>query len=56
MALMIDMALNFFPWIKCCKAVKLPYKGDTRLGRPKKSITISNIFTVKAVVEKDGPM
>ena len=43
-----------FRWVKACKAGKFSVEDDTRLGRPKTSVTKANIATVKIVVEQDA--
>ena len=43
-----------FRWVKAFKAGKFSVEDDTRLGRPKISVTKANIAAVKIVVEQDA--
>ena len=43
-----------FRWVKAFKAVKFSVEEDTRPGKPKTSVTKSNIAAVKIVVEQDA--
>ena len=43
-----------FRWVKVFKAVKFSVEDDTRPGRPKTSVTKTNIAAVKIVVEQDA--
>ena len=42
-----------FRWVKAFKAGNFSIENDTRLGRPKTSVTKANIAAVKIVVEQD---
>ena len=43
-----------FRWVKAFKAGKFSVEDDTRLGRPKTSVTKANIAAVKIVVAQDA--
>ena len=43
-----------FRWVKHFKAGKFSIEEDTRPGRPKTSVTKSNIAAVEIVVEQDA--
>ena len=43
-----------FRWVKTFKAGKFSVEDDTRLGRPKTSVTRANITAVKIVVKQDA--
>ena len=43
-----------FRWVKAVKVGKFSVEDDTRPGRPKTSVTKSNIAAVKIVVEQDA--
>ena len=42
-----------FRWVRAFKTVKFSVKDDTHPGRPKTSVTKTNIAAVKIVVEQD---
>ena len=44
---------HIFRWVEAFKAGKFSVEDDTHPGRPKTSITKSNIAAVKSVVEQD---
>ena len=43
-----------FRWLKAFKAGKFSVEDDTRLGRPKTSVTKANFAAVKTVMEQDA--
>ena len=43
-----------FRWVKAFKAEKFSVEDDTRPGRPKTSVTKTNISAVKIVVKQDA--
>ena len=43
-----------FRWVKSFKAGKFSVEDDTRPGRPKTSVTKTNIAVVKIMVEQDA--
>ena len=43
-----------FRWVKAFKARKFSVEDDTRPGRPKTSVTKTNIAAVKIVIEQDA--
>ena len=43
-----------FRWVKAFKDGKFSVEDDTRLGKPKTSVTKANIAAVKIVVEQDA--
>ena len=49
-----DFNAHSFRWVKTLKAGKFSVEDDTRLGRPKTSVTKTNIIAVKIVVEQDA--
>ena len=46
--------VTVFRWVKAFKAGKFSVEDDTHPGRPKTSVTKTNISAVKIVVEQDA--
>ena len=51
---LIPFQCAVFRWVKAFKAGKFSVEDDIRPGRPKTSVTKTNIATVKIVVEQDA--